>query len=230
MALKVVSLHERKLEVLLEPERTGDSVAEVCRRRGISRETFSVHRRRYREQGLAGLEPRSRRPRSSPGRLEPELEAEICRLRREHPRWGARRIRAELARAGGDPPAVSTIHRALGRNRLVAPQPPRRRRATTRFERESPNELWQIDATQVALAAEEPAWVVDIVDDHARYLLAARACPSPSGDAAWACFRQASADCGLPRQLLSDNHLSFTGRLLGVTVDFERKLAEVGGG
>jgi len=36
-----------KLDVLLEPERTGDSVTEVCRRRGISRETFYVYRRRY---------------------------------------------------------------------------------------------------------------------------------------------------------------------------------------
>jgi transposase-like protein len=31
-------MEELKLEVLLEPERTGDSVAEVCRRRGISRQ------------------------------------------------------------------------------------------------------------------------------------------------------------------------------------------------
>jgi transposase InsO family protein len=228
VALKVVSLQELKLDVLLEPERTGDSVAEVCRRRGISRETFYVYRRRYLAEGLPGLEPRSRRPRSSPARLEPELEAAICRLRTEHPRWGARRIRAELARAGTTPPAVSTVHQALTRNRLVAPQPPRRRRARKRFERESPNELWQIDATQLALAAGEPAWVVDVVDDHARYLLAALACASPNGEAAWACFRQASVEAGLPRQLLSDNHLSFTGRLFGLTVDFERKLAEVG--
>jgi transposase-like protein len=40
MSLRVVSMAELRLEVLLEPERTGDSVAEVCRRRGISRDTF----------------------------------------------------------------------------------------------------------------------------------------------------------------------------------------------
>jgi transposase len=155
VALRVVSMEALRLAVLLEPERTGDSVAEVCRRRGISRETFYLSRRRYLAEGLAGLEPRSRRPRSSRRRLDPELEAEICRLREEHPRWGARRIRAELRRAGADPPAVSTIHRALKRNHLVAARPPRRRQALQRFERERPNEPWQIDATQVALAAGE---------------------------------------------------------------------------
>jgi len=228
VALRVVSMNELKLELLREPERTGESVVEVCRRRAISRASFYRYRRRYLDEGVGGLEPRSRRPRSSPGRIAAELEAMIVTLRTRHPRWGARRIHAELARRGLAPPAVATIHRALTRNHLVAPQPPRQRRASKRFEREAPNELWQIDATQVTLADGERAWVLDIVDDHARFLLAARACTSPSGEQAWQCFAAASADYGLPRQLLSDNHLSFTGRLFGLQVAFERKLAALG--
>jgi len=228
MALKVVSLKELKLRVLLERERTGESVAEVCARHGISRASFYRYRRRYLQEGAPGLEPRSRRPRFSPGQIESVLEARIVELRRRHPRWGARRIHAELRRAGTEPPAVSTIHRALQRNRLVAPQPPRQPKASKRFERELANDLWQIDATQLRLAGGEPAWIVDVLDDHARFLLAAVACHSPTGQAAWACFVSASSAYGLPRQLLSDNHSSFTGRLLGTTVEFERKLAEIG--
>lgn len=228
MALKVVSMEELKLKVLLEPDRSGETVAEVCARHGISRASFYRYRRRYLEEGVAGLTPRSRRPRSSPAQIEPLLEARIVELRRRHRRWGARRIHAELARAGIEPPAVATIHRALRRNHLVAPQPARRPKATRRFEREHPNDLWQIDGTRVRLADGEPAWVVDCLDDHARFLLAALACGSPTGEAAWACFVAASSARGLPRQLLSDNHTSFTGRRFGVTVAFERKLAEVG--
>lgn len=144
------------------------------------------------------------------------LEAEICELRRRHPRWGARRIRAELRRAWIEAPATSSVHQALRRNYLVASQPPRRRRASKRFERELPNDLWQIDATQVELASGKEAWVVDCLDDHARFLLCALACASPTGEAAWESFTRAAACYGLPRQLLSDNHLSFTGRLFGV--------------
>jgi transposase InsO family protein len=227
MALRVVSMEELKLEVLLEPERTGSSVAEVCRRRGISRASYYRYLRRYLEEGVDGLEPRSRRPGSSPGKIDADLEVEIVRLRKRHARWGARRIHAELRRGGVDPPAVATIHRALRRNHLVAPQPPRRARASKRFERETCNDLWQIDATEVALVGGERVWIVDCLDDHARFLLAAIACASPTGEAAWACFVASSA-YGLPRQLLSDNHLSFTGRRYGIEVAFERKLAEAG--
>jgi len=228
VALQVVSMEELRLEVVLEPERTGDSVSEVCRRRGISRETFYVYRRRYLSEGLDGLVSRSRRPRGSPARIEAELEATICRLRTEHPRWGARRIRAELARAGIAPPAKSTIHRALTRNGLIPPQPPRRPKATKRFEREVPNDLWQIDGTQVVVAGGERVWIIDVLDDHARYLLGALACLRLSGEGAWACFVAAAARHGLPRQLLSDNGSYFTGRLLGFEADFERRLAQTG--
>jgi transposase InsO family protein len=228
VALQVVSMEKLRMEVVLEPERTGDSVAEVCRRRGISRETFYVYRRRYLSEGIDGLVSRSRRPRGSPARIEPELEATICGLRREHPRWGARRIRTELARAGVSPPAKSTIHRALQRNGLVAPQPPRRPKPTRRFERPVANDLWQIDATQLKLAGGERVWIVDVLDDHARYLLAALASERLTGVPAWACFVAAAAQHGLPRQLLSDNGTCFTGRLHGFQADFERRLGEVG--
>ena len=139
MALKVVtSVAEARLEVLLEPQRTGDSVAEVCRRRGISTQTFYEYRRRYLVEGLDGLEPRSRRPFHSPGQIDIDLEIEICRMRKDHKRWGARRIRTELLKAGIDPPAVSTIHQALRRNHLVADQPKKRRKFNKRFERPVP--------------------------------------------------------------------------------------------
>ena len=228
MALKVVSMHELKLEVLLEPARTGETVAEVCLRRGISRASYYRYRRRFLLEGADGLEPRSHRPRSSPAQIEAALAAEICELRRRHPRWGARRIRAELLRAGVDPPAISTVHQALTRNHLVSPQPRRRPKADKRFERECPNDLWQIDATEVRLASGEKAWVVDCLDDHARFCLYALACKSPSGEAAWDCFTSAAAAHGLPRQLLSDNHVSFTGRFFGFEVAFERGLRELG--
>jgi transposase-like protein len=140
MALRTVTMAELRLEVLLEAEQSGMTVAEVCRRYKISRETYYRYRRHYLAAGIEGLEDQSRRPRVSPGQIDAALEAEICRMRRAHPRWGARRIHGELARAGIVAPAVSTIHQALRRNHLVADQPPRRSKALTRFEREVTND------------------------------------------------------------------------------------------
>jgi transposase InsO family protein len=226
--LKVMDMAEMRLEILLEVAHSGASVAEVCRRHGISRQSFYVYKRRFEAEGLEGLEPRSRRPLRPAGQIDAGLELEICRLRKDHPGWGARRIRAELTRAGCLAPAVSTIHVVLVRNHLVAPQPPRRDPARLRFERAHPNDLWQIDATRILLADEHPVWVMDLLDDHARYLLAAVVAEQPTGEAAWRCFESAMRRYGVPRQLLSDNGSCFTGRLWGTEVDFERRIKALG--
>ena len=226
MGLKAVSMAELRLEVLLAAERNGESVSEVCRRYGISRQTYYRYRRRF--LGGEELGDRSRRPQRSPGQIDVELEEMICRMRRAHPRWGARRIRAELGRVGVSAPAVSTIHQVLRRNHLVADQPPRKPKALRRFERDISNELWQIDATEVVLVDQTKSYVFDLLDDHSRYLLAAIVAPSPTGEAAWDCFEDAASRYGLPTQVLSDNGLCFTGRLHGMQVDFERSLRELG--
>ena len=144
MALRVVNMTELRLEVLTEPERLGCTVAETCERWGISRQTYYRYRRRYRLWGEQGLEDLSRAPFHSPRQIDPELEDTIGRMRKDHPRWGARTIRNYLRRQGVDPPAISTIHQALRRASLIADQPRKRPKATKRFVRPVPNDLWQM--------------------------------------------------------------------------------------
>ena len=228
MALKVVEMAELRREIVLQAQLTSESVTQICARYGISRQTFYRYRRRYLLEGIDGLADRSRQPHHSPNRMDPQIEIKICTLRKAHPRWGARRIHAELQRAGLAPPAVSSIHQALRRNRLVADQAPRRRKAYKRFQREISNDLWQIDATQVRLVNSKKVWVLDMIDDHSRYLLSALAAKAPTGEAAWDCFEDAITRYGLPRQVLSDNGLCFTGRLHKVEVEFERSLKDLG--
>src|SRR5688500_17932002 len=49
------------------------SVVEVCRRYGVSRDSYYRYRRRMVQEGLEGLLPKSRRPRSSPGATPPGI-------------------------------------------------------------------------------------------------------------------------------------------------------------
>ena len=228
MALRVMSVTDVRLEVLLEAARSSETVTAVCKRFGISRETYYVYLRRFRAEGVDGLEPRSRQPFNQPGRMPADVEERIAKMRKDHPKWGARRIRGELKRKGIDPPAVSSIHQALVRNHLVALSPSRPRPANQRFERSSPNDLWQIDATRLLLADQSEVWVMDILDDHARFCLAARVGDGPTTKAAWECFEWAIGRYGLPAQVLSDNGVCFTGRLIGGEVEFERRLGALG--
>jgi transposase InsO family protein len=229
MAWKVVAM-ETKLRAVLAaglPIR----VSEVCAELGISRQTFYKYKRRWAAEGPAGLVERSRRPHYSPRLMPATLEDEIVRLRKELPLYnGAQSIVYQLKRDGWPVPSVSAAYRALVRRGLVAPQPHKRpRSAWRRFEWPRPNAAWQIDATWVLSSGRE-LWVMDVLDDHSRLVVAARACGGPTGEAAWDALCDAASRWGLPAHVMSDNGTCFTSRFQsweGET-DFERDLRALG--
>jgi transposase InsO family protein len=205
---------DKRLLAITAAQLPGVSVVSLCAELDISRKTFYAWRKRYEKEGPAGLEPRSRRPLSSPGQIPPWLEQDIVRLREQLPLDnGAQTIYFELQRAGVEPlPHVRTIHRVLVRNGLVDPQPNKRPRSSWhRFEYDAPNACWQIDATQWELRSGRTAWIMDLLDDHSRVMPAAHAAAGPTVDAAWTAFCHAAAEIGLPAKVLSDNGLCFTG-------------------
>src|SRR4051794_21741364 len=212
MPLKVMDLVEQRLAVLLEPGWSGRSVAQVCARHGISRQTFYEWQRRYAADGLAGLMPRSRRPQRSPGQLDLDLEDRIVRLRKQHG-WGPAKIRDALRRDGLAVPAASTVQQVLARRGLTGN--PRRRLIEAaaplqRFERAACNQLWQIDGAYHRLADQTAYWSVDLIDAHSRYCLAILVGTTLTGHLAWTATRTAAATYGLPAALLSDNGRCFT--------------------
>ena len=125
----------------------GESVTEVAAQVGVSRQTVHTWLARYRDEGLGGLIDRSHRPEFCPHQAPVEVEAAVCELRREHPRWGPRRLAHELGRSGMLPaPSRSTVYRILVRHGLVdARRRGRRREDYKRWERDAPMALWQLD-------------------------------------------------------------------------------------
>ena len=122
----------------------------ACRRCGISRPTWRKWWRRYQAEGEAGLETRSHRPRTLPGRkVFDEQEALILRLRRER-KLGIKRLRNELARRHGLKLALDTIHKVLvrhGENQLTRPR--LRRKGTRRYSRPVPGDRVQMDTCKI---------------------------------------------------------------------------------
>lgn len=231
MAQKVVTMESKLRAVFADAKNRRVRVTEVCEELGISRETFYKYRRRWKEEGPAGLVERSRRPHSSPQMISVELEDEIVRLRKTLPLYnGAQTIAYELARTGWPVPAVITIHRALQRRGMVVPQPAKRpRSAWRRFEWPRANDAWQIDATRWVLRSGREVWVMDVLDDHSRLVVAARVCDGPTGDAAWGAFCDGAQRFGTPANVMSDNGTCFTGRFLsGSEAAFERDLRALG--
>ncbi len=88
----------------------GEAMAELCREFGISRKTGYKVFDRYQECGVQGLTDRSRRPYRYAQQLPFQVENYILNVKREHPSWGARKIRERLIRrfSGISIPAKST--------------------------------------------------------------------------------------------------------------------------
>src|SRR4051812_34537612 len=94
------------------------NVAAFCREQGVSRPTFYGWRRRYLAEGLDGLEPRSRAPRTSPGRVGVDVEDAVVAVRKELAELGVDHgpgtIQWHLGRRGlKSVPSQATIWRVL---------------------------------------------------------------------------------------------------------------------
>jgi transposase InsO family protein len=209
------------------------NVAAFCRDRNISRDTFYRWRARYQDEGLAGLEPRSTAPKSSPRRTPASVEDAVVALRKELQEGGldagAATIQWHLGRRGTKPvPAEATIWRILVRRGFVVPQPHKRPKASfRRFEAAVPNELWQADATKWVIATGQVE-ILDFLDDHSRLITGCRAVAVATTENTWEAFSAAVAAWGLPQGHLSDNGLNFSGRLRGFEVGFEANLRAAG--
>ncbi len=211
----------------------GRSPREIGRQHGISKSWIYELVARYRAGGYAALEPRSRRPRSCPGRTRPELEAAIVALRAElaaagHD-CGPQTIAHHLGRRFEAAPSVATVWRVLKRHELITPQPHKRPRSSfIRFEAALPNELWQADTTHWRLADGSDVEILDILDDHSRLLLAVDAFRTVKAADVVRTFHVAADEHGLPAALLTDNGAIFSGGSRKGKVLLESELERLG--
>jgi transposase InsO family protein len=182
------------------------SVAELCRRFGISRQTGFHYLRRYRADGEAGLANRSSRPHSSPQRCASAIEASIVDLREAHPRWGGRKLARRLRDLGVDGvPAVSTVTEVLRRHGKLDPAETVKHQPFKRFERSAPNELWQMDFKGHFPMDHGRCHALTVLDDHSRYSIGLIGCANETGQTVKAHLTGLFRRYGLPGQMLADN-------------------------
>jgi transposase len=135
----------------------GRSQHEVARAYGVNQSWVSRLVARYRAEGEAAFQPRSRRPKTSPTAIPPATVALITQLRGKLTTAGLDAgpdtIAWHLAHHHSIRVSAATISRYLTRLGLVAPQPTKRPKASyQRFQAELPNQCWQADFTHYPLA------------------------------------------------------------------------------
>src|SRR5688572_7494843 len=123
------------------------TVTELSQRYGISRKTAYKWIERYEADSVAGLEEGSRAPLQHGRAIERGVQEAIVALRRRHPTWGPKKLRAILLEKQSQIPwpAASTMGEVLRREGLS--QPRRRRRYIVPLTQplaaaHAPNEVW----------------------------------------------------------------------------------------
>jgi putative transposase len=191
------------------------AVSTFCAEHGISRKSFYELRKRAKAEGPAAvLEPKSRRPRSSPSKLTEQVKAQAVQVRAalevsglDH---GPISVHEKMRAMGLDPvpstAALARIFRRAGVARLEPKKKPRS--AWRRFVYPAPNACWQLDATEYVLSGGRKCVIFQLIDDHSRYALASHVAWSETAAAAITVFDKAVAAHGVPQRLLTDNGLA----------------------
>jgi len=199
--------------LIVEVDTDGLNVVGFCAEHRISTWFFYDLRRRFRVEGEAVLEPRSRAPHRVANRTPVQVEDAIVAKRKELEDAGLDAGPESIAFALKDLqgcPTPSTIWRRLQARGFITPEPAKAPKHTGhRFNAERANECWQLDDTAWALADGTEVKVLNVIDDHSRLLTASVAMVTCTGAATLAAVAEAAAVLGWPAWVQSDNAKAF---------------------
>jgi transposase InsO family protein len=200
-------------------------VSEVACAYGVARSWVYALLARYRAEGEAAFEPRSRRPKTSPLAISDATVELITALRKDLAGRGLdagpHTICWHLEHHHRIRVSPATVSRYLTGVGLVTPEPKKRPRSSyLRFQAEQPNECWQSDFTHYRLTRPDGSPGADTeilgwLDDHSRLMLRLTCHHRVTGPVVLASFRAACAEYGVPASTLTDNGLVYTTRFAG---------------
>lgn len=185
----------------------GANLAALCRQFGVSRKTGYKWRTRYQADGESGLLDQSRRPKQFRSPTPPEVEQQVLALRQQHPAWGGRKLRARLLALGLEGvPAASTITAILRRHGCLSEVDQAGVRPYQRFERSTPNELWQMDFKgEFRMTNGKYCYPLTVLDDHSRFAIGLLACGDQRRTTVQPLLVSLFRRYGLPQAIFVDN-------------------------
>jgi len=200
-----VKVDDQRIRFVLRACTGKERISDLCREFDISRQRGYYWLARFKEgDEIASLKERSRRPHHSPLKIAEAIEHRIVAERKRRPDWGARKIQVLLAREDLVVPAC-TIHRILQRNQLIHPHhqhPP----ALKRFQREHPNQLWQMDFKGLPSNLSHGWAPLSVLDDCSRFVVLLRALEDrKTGAEVRRTLEEAFERYGVPDAMLMDH-------------------------
>jgi transposase InsO family protein len=198
---------EQRLLVLDTWRRSGLPAGDFAALVGVAKYTLYAWKKRFEEEGPAGLLDR---PRGGPkGSRLPELtKRTILMLKEANPDWGCQRISDMLLRGPALPASPTTVARVLHEAGYQLEEVPTRPHPekVQHFERAKPNQLWQTDLfTFVLKRQNRRVYLVAFMDDHSRFIVGYGLHASQSAALVLEVLRASLSAYGTPEEILTDN-------------------------
>lgn len=199
-----MSQRQRLVEQLLLPEA---NVSELCKIFKVSRKTAYKWLSRYHTGGFPSLSDRSKEPIKQPNKSSFEMEDLIVKLHKENPYWGPRKLRDYLFNVENKSalPSHTTFARILKRHGCQVITSSKSKPATLRFEREQPNDLWQMDFKGSFMTENQRCYPLTILDDCSRFSILLTACQNETSEVVKGHLTRVFHEFGLPNQINVDN-------------------------
>lgn len=196
------------------PDAPRGSVTTFCAEHGLSRKTFYAIWARAKTEGqAAALEPRSRRPRTSPTRIEEDVKQQALGVRAalessglDH---GPISVHDKMLSLGMAAPSIASLARIFRDKGVARLEPNKKPRAAyRRFVYPEPNGCWQLDATEYVLTGGRKCVIFQLQDDHSRKAVASHVSLGETVQDALAVVKKGIAAHGVPQRLLTDNGMA----------------------
>ena len=198
---------EQKLLILDTWMRSGLPIGDFAGIVGISKHTLYIWKRRFDEQGPAGLLDRGHGGKKG-SRLPEITKRTILMLKKANPSWGCQRISDMLVRGPALPASPEAVARVLhedGYETIVEPTRPHPDKVRS-FERAKPNQLWQTDLFTFTLKRQNRRVnLIAFLDDHSRFIVSYGLYGSSSTALVLEVLNAAIASYGPPEEILTDN-------------------------
>lgn len=187
------------------------TVSQLCKEYQVSRKTIYKWLARYQEEGVFGLDDRSRRPTRVVITDSITVDS-IINCRKKFPAWGGRKLRQYLIDQGTRKvPCEATFNRILKKHDLISFESSEDRKHYIRFEHSNPNDLWQMDFKGHFQVEEGRCHPLTVLDDHSRFSIVLKACYSEDEITVRTALTEAFRKYGLPVAMTMDNGSPWKG-------------------
>jgi len=212
---------EQRVEMVGDWLKNESSIRELSKIYGVSRVTIYKWLRRFKAEGPAGFQERSRAPHQHPNAVPSEMVKMMVSARLSHPKWGPKKIRSLLSEQYPEEewPALSTMSVIFKREGLVKPR--RIRHAVEAYtqpflECDRPNKVWSADFKgQFRTKDGKLCYPLTITDNFSRFLLLCRGLERSTHDQVRPWFETTFRRYGLPEAIRTDNGSPFASVGLG---------------